>query len=541
MQPKYIFVTGGVLSSLGKGISSSSIATLLQSAGFKVSILKIDPYINVDPGTMSPLEHGEVFVTADGAETDLDIGHYERFLNTSLSKRNNFTTGQVYLSVIENERRGKYLGKTIQVVPHIVNEIKHRIKEVAKGNQFLVVELGGTVGDIEGMPFLEAMRQMKHELGSQQVISIHVTLIPYIKAAGEQKTKPTQHSVQELRRIGITPQIILARSEKPVSKELRKKIALSCDVSDESVIIAEDAKSIYACPINFLKEGILSPIAKHFGLDEIEPDMKSWELLVRKIISPKRCVTIGFVGKYLGLKESYKSLVEALIHAGANVDAKVEIKWIDSEGLEQANIECLDDVDGILIPGGFGKRGVEGKILAIEYARKNKIPFLGICLGMQLSIIEFLRNVVGLKEADSIEFEPDTKEPAIYLIEDFIDQNGQAQIRTHQSPMGGTMRLGEYECLLRKDSIIYESYGKQKVIKERHRHRYEANPKYKEILEKHGMKISGESKNLLIEAVEITDHPFFVAVQFHPEFTSRLQSPNPIILSLIKKMLECKK
>ncbi|CBG39459.1 glutamine hydrolyzing CTP synthase [Helicobacter mustelae] len=540
MQPKYIFVTGGVLSSLGKGISSSSIATLLKSSGFKVSILKIDPYINVDPGTMSPLEHGEVFVTADGAETDLDIGHYERFLDTSLLRCNNFTTGQVYLSVIENERRGKYLGKTIQVVPHIVDEIKQRIKNVAKGYDFLVVELGGTVGDIEGMPYLETMRQMKHELGLQNVISVHVTLIPYIKAAGELKTKPTQHSVKELRCIGITPQIIIARSEKPLSKELKAKLALSCDVDDDSVIVAEDAKSIYQCPLNFLKEGVLSSIARHFCLDPIEPNMDEWDILVKKIISPKHSITIGFVGKYLDLKESYKSLTEALIHAGANLDTRIDIKWIDSEKLAQSDTLELHDVDGILIPGGFGKRGIEGKLKAIAFARENKIPFLGICLGMQLAILEFLRNVAGVKNADSIEFDPHTKEPAIYLIEDFIDQSGQNQIRTYQSPMGGTMRLGEYECQLKENSLIAQSYGNVKSIKERHRHRYEANPKYREILQKHGMQISGECQNL-IEAVEIPEHPFFVAVQYHPEFTSRLKNPNAIILAFARHALGNKK
>lgn len=540
MQPKYIFVTGGVLSSLGKGISSSSLATLLKASGFKVSILKIDPYINVDPGTMSPLEHGEVFVTADGAETDLDIGHYERFLDTNLSKANNFTTGQVYLSVIENERQGKYLGKTIQVIPHIVDEIKSRIKNVAKGYDFLVVELGGTVGDIEGMPYLEAIRQIKRESGVQ-AINIHVTLIPYIKAAGEQKTKPTQHSVQELRRIGISPQIILARCESPLSKELKRKLALACDVDDDSVIVAEDAQSIYQCPLNFLKEGILTPIAKRFGLGDIKPNMDEWDMLVKKIISPKHQITIGFVGKYLDLKESYKSLTEALIHAGANLDTRVNIKWIDSEKLDDSGLHQFSEVDGILIPGGFGHRGIEGKIKAITYAREHKIPFLGICLGMQLAILEFLRHVCGVSEANSIEFDALTKEPAIYLIEDFIDQNGQSQIRTHQSPLGGTMRLGEYECILKQDSVIYQSYQAQNSIKERHRHRYEANPKYKDLLENHGMQISGTSPSGLIEAIEIKNHPFFVAVQFHPEFTSRLKNPNAIILAFAKKALENKK
>lgn len=537
-ETKYIFVTGGVLSSLGKGISSSSISTLLKHSGFEVSILKIDPYINVDPGTMSPLEHGEVFVTADGAETDLDIGHYERFLNTSFSKQNNFTTGQIYLSVIENERQGKYLGKTIQIVPHIVDEIKHRIKKAGQNSDFLVVELGGTVGDMEGMPYLEAMRQMKHELGNNFVLSIHVTLVPLIKAAGELKTKPTQHSVQELRRIGISPQIILARCEKPLSKELRRKLALSCDVDDDSVILAEDAESIYKCPINFLKEDILSPIARRFNLKSLNPKMDEWDMLVKKIISPKHSITIGFVGKYLSLKESYKSLTEALIHAGANTDMRVNIKWIDSELLDENNLSSLDDVNGILIPGGFGERGVEGKICAIKYARENKIPFLGICLGMQLSIIEFGRNVLGIKDANSTEFDSKTKNPMIYLIEDFIDQQGKEQIRTHQSPMGGTMRLGEYECKLKKDSKLYKAYKEQDLIKERHRHRYEANPIYKKDLEGRGMIISGESKSGLIEAIELKDHPFFVGVQFHPEFTSRLQSPNLVVLEFVKKAFE---
>ena len=537
MQTKYIFVTGGVLSSLGKGITSSSIATLLKHSGFEVSILKIDPYINLDPGTMSPLEHGEVFVTQDGAETDLDIGHYERFLDKSLEKKNNFTTGQVYLSVIEKERRGEYLGKTIQIVPHIVDEIKQRIRSVGEGSDFLVVELGGTVGDMEGMPYLEAIREMKHELGNERVLSIHVTLVPYIKTAEELKTKPTQHSVQELRRIGISPQIIVARSEKPLSKELKRKIALSCDVADDSVIVAEDAKSIYQVPLNFLQEDILTPIARNFALPPFKPNMQEWDLLVKKIISPKESVTIGFVGKYLSLKESYKSLTEALVHAGANLDAKVNIKWIDSENLEKTNLHELEELDGILIPGGFGERGVEGKILAIQYARENKIPFLGICLGMQLSIIEFARNVLGIKEATSSEFDPKTSHPFIYMIEDFIDQEGQKQIRTHTSPLGGTMRLGEYECELKEDTRIQKAYGNAKIIKERHRHRYEANPKYRSMLEEKGLIISGES-NGLIETLELSDHPWFVAVQFHPEFTSRLQSPNPVILEFVKQSLK---
>lgn len=539
MAVKYIFVTGGVLSSLGKGITSSSIATLLQHSGFNVSILKIDPYINVDPGTMSPLEHGEVFVTCDGAETDLDIGHYERFLNKDFHKTNNFTTGQVYMSVIEKERKGKYLGKTIQIVPHIVDEIKSRIKLAGEGSEFLIVELGGTVGDIEGMPYLEAMRQMKHELGSRQVISIHVTLIPLVRAAGELKTKPTQHSVQELRRIGISPQILVARCERSLDKELKRKLAMSCDVDDDSVIVAEDTESIYKCPLNFLDEGILTPIARHLELKELKPKMDNWDMLVKKIIAPKSSVTIGFVGKYLSLKESYKSLIESLIHAGANTDTKVNIKWIDSESVEE-NPALLYDVDSILVPGGFGERGIQGKLEAIRYAREKKIPFLGICLGMQLSLIEFARNVLGIKEADSVEFNPQSKEPIIYLIEDFIDTQGKKQLRTHTSPMGGTMRLGEYECHIKKGTKLYEAYGQKSLIKERHRHRYEANPKYRELFANNGMIISGEC-NGLIESIELENHPWFVAVQFHPEFTSRLQNPNPIILAFVEQTLAHKK
>ncbi len=534
MQTKYIFVTGGVLSSLGKGISSSSIATLIKHANHKVSILKIDPYINVDPGTMSPLEHGEVFVTYDGAETDLDLGHYERFLDINLSARHNFTTGQIYLSVIEKERSGAYLGKTIQIVPHIVDEIKDRIKEAGKHSEFLIVELGGTVGDIEGMPYLEAMRQLKHELGQSIVISIHVTLIPLIKAAGELKTKPTQHSVQELRRIGISPQIILARCERPLSLDLKEKLSLSCDVDSDCVIAVEDSESIYKVPLNLLRENILTPITRYFNMESINPKMEEWDFLVKRIISPNNEITIAFVGKYLDLKESYKSLTEALTHSGAHTDTRINIKWIDSSLLDESNInDELKNIDGVLIPGGFGERGINGKILAIKFARENNIPFLGICLGMQLAIIEFARNVLGLKEANSVEFDKYTNEPVIYLIEDFIDQQGKKQFRTHESPMGGTMRLGEYPCTIKEHTKIFNAY-KQKIIKERHRHRYEANTKYKDTLEKNGMIISGE-ENGLIETIELINHPWFVGVQFHPEFTSKLQNPNPIILEFIKQ------
>ncbi|MDD3775620.1 MAG: CTP synthase [Sulfurovaceae bacterium] len=536
---KYIFITGGVLSSLGKGISAASIATLLKHSGFKIGILKLDPYINVDPGTMSPLEHGEVFVTKDGAETDLDLGHYERFIDTSLTQNNNFTTGQVYKTVIENERKGKYLGKTIQVVPHIVNEIKERIFLAGQGKDILIVELGGTTGDIEGLPFLETIRQIKHELGKSRVMNIHVTLLPYIKAAGELKTKPTQHSVQELRRIGIAPQMLILRAEQPVPNDLKRKIAYSCDVDEDSVIDAIDAATIYKVPLNFMAQEILKPISKQLELGELKPNMDQWISLVNKIIMPSTEVKIAFVGKYLDLKESYKSLTEALIHAGANLDSRVIIKWVDSEKIEEEGSEkFLQDCDGILVAGGFGERGVEGKIAAIKYARENKIPFLGICLGMQLAIIEFGRNVLGIKDANSVEFDPQTLNPMIYLIDEFIDASGKKQIRTTKSPLGGTLRLGEYECQTLEGSNLRKAYN-EAIIYERHRHRYEANPKYREMLEKNGMIITGES-NGLIEAVEVKDHPWFLGVQFHPEFTSRLQHPNQSILAFVKASIEHK-
>ena len=537
---RYIVVTGGVLSSLGKGITSASVAALLRNSGLKVSMLKIDPYINVDPGTMSPIEHGEVFVTADGGETDLDIGHYERFINSTLSKRNNFTTGQVYQTVIERERRGDYLGKTIQVVPHITDEIVRRIKAAGKDADVLVVELGGTVGDIEGLPFYEAVRQMKHSLKSR-VFNIHVTLVPYIAVADELKTKPTQHSVQELRRIGIAPDMLVCRSEKPIPKDVRKKLSNACDVEYDSVVEASDAKSIYAVPLQFHEDGILKPIAKAFELGDLKPDMKEWKKLTRQIIEPSGAIEVAFVGKYLELKESYKSLIEALTHAGAHTDTKVKLKWVDSENLTAENAaEVLGDCDAILVPGGFGSRGVPGKIEAIRYARENNKVFLGICLGMQLAMIEFARNALGIQNAESQEFDAATPEPVIYLIDEFIDQTGGKQIRTHQSPMGGTLRLGEYECNLKPGSKLAEAYGNEAKVMERHRHRYEANGAYRERFEKAGLIISGEAKGL-IEAVELADHPWFVAVQFHPEFTSRLQSPNRIILSFIKNAIKHKK
>lgn len=536
-ETKYIFITGGVLSSLGKGIASASIATLLKNSGLKVSILKADPYINVDPGTMSPLEHGEVFVTDDGAETDLDLGHYERFLDENLSQKNNFTTGRVYSTVIEKERRGDYLGKTIQVIPHIVGEIVRRIKKAGEGQEILIVEIGGTVGDIEGLPFLEAIRAMRVELGKKNAMNIHLTLVPYIKVAGELKTKPTQHSVGELRRIGITPDMIICRSEIPLNRDLRNKIAISCGVDKNCVIESPDSASIYQIPLTFLNQNILEPIAENLALKKLNPNMSKWDSLVKRVIAPNSEVTIAFVGKYLDLKESYKSLTEGLIHAGATLDTKVKINWVDSEKLNSENVDkILKDVSGVLVPGGFGERGIDGKMTAINYARINKIPFLGICLGMQLAIIEFARNILNIKDANSMEFDPNTKEPLIYLIDSFIDANGKKQIRTYKSPLGGTMRLGGYDCNIRPDTLLSKIYGTKKT-RERHRHRYEANPKYREILEKNGLIVSGESDGL-IEAIELKNHPFFVGVQFHPEFTSRLISPNPVILNFIEASIK---
>ncbi|HDZ5078750.1 TPA: CTP synthase [Campylobacter jejuni] len=533
-QTKYIFVTGGVLSSLGKGIAAASIATLLKNSGLKVSVLKADPYINVDPGTMSPFEHGEVFVTDDGAETDLDLGHYERFLDESLSQDNNFTTGRVYQSVIEKERRGEYLGKTIQVIPHIVGEIKDRIKKAGEGKDILIVEIGGTVGDIEGLPFLEAIRALRLEVGKNNAMNIHLTLVPFIKAAGELKTKPTQHSVGELRRIGISPDMIICRSEKALDRDLKDKIAISCGVEKNCVIESVDAASIYQIPLNFLKQDILSPIADILDLKNLKPNMENWDSLVKRVIAPSNEVKIAFVGKYVDLKESYKSLTEAIIHAGAALDTKVELKWVDSEKLENLeSTEVFKDVSGILVAGGFGYRGVEGKIKAIQYARENKIPFLGICLGMQLALIEFARNVLKLKDANSSEFDERCQNPVVYLIDEFMDTNGEKQIRTAKTPLGGTMRLGAYKCDIKEKSLLAKVYDKAKSVKERHRHRYEANPKYRADFEKHSLIVSGESKGL-IEAVELNSHPFFLAVQFHPEFTSRLERVNPVICGFIK-------
>lgn len=535
---KYIFITGGVLSSLGKGIAAASIAALLKNSGLKVSILKADPYINVDPGTMSPFEHGEVFVTQDGAETDLDLGHYERFLDENLSQLNNFTTGKVYQSVIEKERRGDYLGKTIQVIPHIVGEIKERIVKAGLGKDILIVEIGGTVGDIEGLPFLEAIRALRLEVGKMGAMNIHLTLVPLIKTTGELKTKPTQHSVNELRRIGISPDMIICRCEKPLDKDLKLKIAISCGVEKDCVIESVDAKSIYQIPLNFLKQDILASIANLLNLKTLKPDMKEWDKLVRRVLAPKNELQIAFVGKYIDLKESYKSLTEAIIHAGAALNVRVKLKWIDSQKLESLDeSKVFKDISGILVAGGFGERGIEGKIKAINFARTHKIPFLGICLGMQLVLVEFARNVLGLKDAHSTEFNPKTKNPVVFLIDEFINSVGEKQIRTQKSPLGGTMRLGAYECAIKPKSLLSEIYEGKKSINERHRHRFEANPRYKKDYEKNGLIISGESSGL-IEVVELAKHPFFIGVQFHPEFTSHLVRANPVILAFIKEASE---
>ncbi len=538
-QTKYIFVTGGVLSSLGKGITSASLGCLLKQSGFKVSILKIDPYINVDAGTMSPLEHGEVFVTADGAETDLDIGHYERFLNQTLSRKNNFTTGQVYKDVISKERAGEYLGKTVQVVPHIVDEIKYKINNASDDNDFLIVELGGTVGDIEGLPFLEAIRQFKYEK-QHLVLNLHVTLIPYIKVAGEFKTKPTQHSIGELRKIGINADMLICRSEEVLNDDIKNKLSYSTNIQKDFIMTAKDAKSIYQVPNNLLKEGILEAVAKYFKMDKITTNLDEWDKLTNNIINPAKEVNLALVGKYMHSKEAYKSLSEAIIHSGAHLNAKININWVDSEEIDSNNADkMLKDSDCILVAGGFGNRGVEGKLEAIKYARQNKKVFLGICLGMQLCVIETLRNKAGIKDANSAEFSDNaSKEDVVYLIENFLDANGKRQIRTQTTELGATMRLGEYEFEPKEGSLV-EKVFKNTKCSGRHRHRYEVNSKYENILKQNDMIVSAKH-NGLVECVEIPNHPWFMGVQFHPEFTSSLKEPNCVIFSFLQAGLQSK-
>jgi len=532
---KYIFVTGGVLSSLGKGIAASAVGALLEARGLKVTIQKLDPYINVDPGTLSPFQHGEVFVTDDGAETDLDLGHYERFTSTRMSQMNNYTTGKIYYNVILKERRGDYLGETVQVVPHITDEIKNSIKAVSDNFDIVIVEIGGTIGDIESLPFLEAIRQFRYDVGRENVIYIHLTLVPYISTAGELKSKPTQHSVKELRAIGIQPDILLCRTDRPLSQSFKKKIALHCNLDIDAVIAARDVESIYEVPVALNEEGIDRLIAKKFSLSPADPDLTKWENVIRKIKDPDDTVSIALVGKYVGLKDSYKSLFEALMHGGIANNVKVEIQWIDAQDIEKSGAEkYLADVDGILIPGGFGERGIEGKIESVMYARTKKIPFFGICLGMQCAVIEFARNICKMEGANSSEFDKNTPYPVIYLIEEWYDfRNQTVQRRDLNSDKGGTMRLGEYPCILDEDSIALKAYG-VKEIHERHRHRYEFNNKYKETLQKNGLKISGMSPDKqLVEIVEIKDHPWFFGCQFHPEFKSRPLTPHPVFKAFI--------
>ena len=529
---KYIFVTGGVISSLGKGITSASIGKILESRGLRVSLMKLDPYINVDPGTMNPYQHGEVYVTEDGAETDLDLGHYERFIHAQMTKFNNVTTGQVYNTVISKERHGDYLGKTIQVIPHITNEIKERIKKVAQvsGDDIVIIEVGGTVGDIESLPFLEAARQFSLDIGKDNVIYIHLTLVPYIKCADEIKTKPTQHSVGTLREIGIQPDILICRTEKTLTNELKEKISLFCNVRKEAVIEAKDVESIYQIPLVFKNQILDEIILSHFKLICKFSDLKDWEKnVVERVIKPKNKVTIALVGKYIALQDAYKSIYESLIHAGIYNDTKVEIKKVDSEDIQKKGPEkFLKDVSGILVPGGFGYRGIEGKIKAIKFARVNKIPFLGLCLGMQCAVIEFSRNICGLKDANSTEFSPKTKNPVISLL---------AQQRKIKD-LGGTMRLGAYPCKIKKNTLAFRVYGKT-LIQERHRHRYEFNNKYKKLLEKKGMKFCGiYLKRNLAEIIELKNHPYFIAVQFHPEFKSKPDKAHPLFREFIKAALK---
>ncbi|MFH1201575.1 MAG: CTP synthase [Candidatus Omnitrophota bacterium] len=532
---KFIFVTGGVISSLGKGITSASIGRILEARGLKVSLMKFDPYINVDPGTMNPYQHGEVYVTEDGAETDLDLGHYERFISSQMTKFNNVTTGQIYNAVISKERRGDYLGKTIQVIPHITNEIKERIKKVKEvsGADIVIIEVGGTVGDIESLPFLEAARQFGLELGRDNVLYIHLTLVPYIKCADEIKTKPTQHSVGTLREIGIQPDILICRSEKPLSNELKEKISLFCNVQKEAVIENRDVESIYQIPLVFKNQILDEIILSHFKLICKFSDLKDWEKnVVEHAIAPKHKVTIALVGKYTTLQDAYKSINESLNHAGIFNDAKVEIKRVDSEDIQKEGAQkLLMGVSGILVPGGFGYRGIEGKIKAIQFARENKIPFLGLCLGMQCAVIEFSRHVSGLKGANSTEFMPKTKYPVISLLEE----------QRHIKDMGATMRLGAYPCKLKDKTLAFKVYGK-KIISERHRHRYEFNNKYRKLFEKKGMVFSGiYRKKNLVEIIELKNHPFFIAVQFHPEFKSKPDKAHPLFREFIKAALVFKR
>lgn len=540
---KFIFITGGVLSSLGKGLSAASIGSLLESRGLTVTFQKLDPYINVDPGTMNPFQHGEVYVTNDGAETDLDMGHYERYTNAVMGKQNNFTSGRIYYSVIMKERRGEYLGGTVQVIPHITDEIKEAVLQLDGSADVAIIEIGGTVGDIEGLPFIEAIRQLRINLGREYTLFIHLTLVPYIKTAGEVKTKPTQHSVKELLASGIQPDILMCRTEAPLSDELKKKIALFCNVDANSVISAIDVDSIYELPLKLRQEGVDDRILEKLGIWTGSPNVEPWEQLVRKIKNPKHQVTIGITGKYVDLTESYKSLHEALIHGGIANDAKVTLQYISADGLEDGTeLEKLDNCDGILVPGGFGSRGMEGKIQAVTYARERKIPFFGICLGMQLAVVEFARNIAKIEGAHSVEFNLTTPHPVIYLMTEWFDfRTGKIEKRDQDSDMGGTLRLGAYPCILKPGTFAAAAYG-QEEISERHRHRYEFNNAYRQQLEEAGLIVSGTSPDgTLVEMVELADHPWFLGCQFHPEFQSKPMQPHPLFRAFIKAAITHKK
>jgi len=531
---KFIFVTGGVVSALGKGIAAASIGLLLKQRSLKVSILKLDPYLNLDPGTMSPMQHGEVYVTEDGAETDLDLGHYERFIDVNMTKQNNATAGQIYETVLSNERRGDYLGGTVQVIPHVTNEIKNRIHFIADEGKLdvLIVEIGGTVGDIESLPFIEAIRQIKYDAGSQNALYVHLTYVPYIAAAGEIKTKPTQHSVKNLLELGIQPDILIARTEQPIPKSAKEKIALFCNVEKRCVIEAKDQTTIYQVPIEFNNYKLDEIICEKLGIEAPESDLEEWKKFVKYIKTPAHNVKIAIVGKYVGLKDSYKSIIEAFVHAGSENKAKVELKWVNSEDIEHSGpADILSDVSGILVPGGFGDRGIEGKLLAVKYAREKKVPFFGICLGMQCAVIEFARNVGGMKNANSTEFARKLKFPVIDLMAD------QKKIKIK----GGTMRLGAFECEIEKGTNMFNAYQKT-TISERHRHRFEVNNEYINTLEDCGLILAGKNKMLnLVEAIEMPDHPWFVGVQYHPELKSRLTKTHPLFRDFVKAAINFQK
>jgi len=531
---RFIFITGGVVSSLGKGIASASLAAILEARGIRVTLVKLDPYINVDPGTMNPFQHGEVYVTDDGAETDLDLGHYERFARVTMGKANNFTAGQIYESVIRKERRGEYLGGTVQVIPHITDEIKASVNAAAADADVTLVEIGGTVGDIESLPFLETIRQMRIELGERQSLFIHLTLVPYLPAAGEIKTKPTQHSVKELRSIGIQPDILLCRCEKPLPENERRKIALFTNVSERAVISAVDSDSIYKIPRLYHMQGLDDLVVERLELEARDIDLSEWDAVVEGLDNATREVRIAMVGKYVDLTESYKSLTEALVHAGIHTRTRVNIVYVDSEDIEQSGTDCLQGMDAILVPGGFGKRGIEGKILAAQFARENRVPYLGICLGMQVAVIEYARHKAGLKDADSTEFNSDTPNPVIALITEWVGQGGILEQRSTDSDFGGTMRLGAQKARLRRESLSRKVYGTD-IINERHRHRYEFNNTYMDPLQDAGLLIAGKTiDGSLVEVVEIPDHPWFIGCQFHPEFRSTPRDGHPLFRGFIE-------